>query len=220
MRPAAPLTLRNNSLSPLSPPGLGVSTGLKNTCKPVCPALTACLDPTAGAVPEALCSSPSQMVTPALRLPCRLVVRHRWWFTKQPVVCGGEHTLRRGQTFKFPGEVGLSVLQIWFAISLLRRLQACTVVVVVCATRAVTAAGLKLGPLCCNPSLRRNKSNRAAIFETASGNSCRCRRSDEWYGRGASLTFFFRLIPENCFKRATNVSTFLENPRQNGTLFI
>lgn len=74
-----------------SPPGFCVSAGLKDTCKPVCPALTGCLNHTAAAGPEALCSSPPQTFIP----DPRLLSRHRCWSRRQSVgfFWGGGNTL-------------------------------------------------------------------------------------------------------------------------------
>lgn len=80
----APVAFRNNPPRPLFPsasPGFWVSTGLKDTCKPICPALMGCLNHTAAAGPEALCSSPPQTFIPDPRLPSR----HRCWSRRQSV---------------------------------------------------------------------------------------------------------------------------------------
>lgn len=114
----APVAFRNNPPRPLFPsasPGFWVSTGLKDTCKPICPALMGCLNHTAAAGPEALCSSPPQTFIPDPRLPSR----HRCWSRRQSVgfVGGkvGATLYKEARPLQFREE--RSVIQICFAIS-------------------------------------------------------------------------------------------------------
>lgn len=154
----------------------------------------ACLNHTAAADSEALCSSLSQMFTPAPRLQDD-------WFPNP--AAGLERSQRFGEPTHIMKRADLytslerSVLQIfksdlWFRF--LRWVRPCAVparrprpaLPERARNESRRSCQSQTQPLCHNPSLY--KSNRTAIFETTSGNSCRCWGSDAWNGRGASFT--------------------------------